>query len=140
MTILHRNRFAELPDLRREMERWFGAPELGLRTPVFPPLNAWEHESTLTVEAEFPGFAMDNLDISLTGRDLTIRGRHEEQAPEGATVHRRERPVGEFARTIRLPFEVDADNVEASLRDGVLTVRLPRSKADLPRKIRVVAE
>lgn len=140
MLTLRDDPFAGLGRLRGEIDRWFGSPDLGTRPRAFPLLNAWEIDDTLVVEAELPGFAMENLDIVLTGRDLTIRGRHEEPEPEGVTVHRRERATREFARTVRLPFEVDGERVEANLRHGVLTIRMPRSQADLPRKIRVVSE
>lgn len=141
MLTLRQDPLLALGDLRSEMDRLFSfvpTPERPGRT--VPPINAWEHEGALFVEAELPGFTMENLDIALTGRELTIKGRREEREPEGATVHRRERPVGEFVRTVHLPFDVEGDEVQASLRRGILAIRLPRSKADLPRKIKVVAE
>jgi HSP20 family protein len=141
MLTLRHDPFCSLGDLRSEMDRLFGGVPIVERPGrTVPPVNAWEHEGVLFVEAELPGFTMENLDIALTGRELTIKGRHEESEPEGATVHRRERPFGEFVRTIHLPFDVEGEEVQANLRHGVLTIRLPRSKADLPRKIKVVSE
>ncbi len=140
MLTLREDSLNGLGRLRGEMERWFGSPESFIGARVFPALNAWETDDALFVEAELPGFPMDALDIDLTGRDLTIRGRRDGREPEGASFHRRERAVGEFVRSVRLPFEVDAERVEAHLRDGVLTIRMPRAEAALPRKIRVVTE
>lgn len=141
MLTLRDDPFAGLGRLRGDMERWFGSPESTLRQArPRPALNAWELDDALVVEAELPGHTMETLDIVLTGRDLTIRARREQHEPEGATVHRRERVAGEVARTVRLPFDVEPDGVEANLRDGVLTLRMPRAKADMPRKIQVVSE
>lgn len=141
MLTLRHDPFLAFGGLRSEMDRLLGGSPVPSRPGRTTPLiNAWEIEGTLVIEAELPGFTMDNLDIALTGRELTIKGRREEIEPEGATLHRRERPVGEFSRVVRLPFDVDGERVEASLRHGVLTIRLPRAQADLPRKIKVVSE
>jgi HSP20 family protein len=68
---------------------------------------------------------------------LTVKGRREFSTEEGTVFHRRERRTGEFTRTLTLPVDVDPDKVEATLKDGVLTVVMPKSKAALARKIAV---
>ena len=73
----------------------------------------------------------------MAGGELSIRVNRPETADEGITYHRRERPVGSFGRAIKLPVEVDAERVEAELRDGVLTVVLPKAESAKPRKIAV---
>jgi len=68
----------------------------------------------------------------------TLRGsRQPEEVGEGVTFHRRERRFGSFTRTFRLPFDVDADKVEARFQNGVLSITLPRAEADKPKKIAV---
>jgi HSP20 family protein len=106
---------------------------------ALPALNVWETESDLWAEAELPGVAQDQLEISVVGGELTIKG--ERQAPKHgeSMFHRRERSSGKFSRTVRLPMEVDADRVQARLKDGVLTVQLPKAEVAKPRKIKVAA-
>ena len=107
-------------------------------TRAFPPMNVWEDEQNVTVEAELPGFDMKDLDISLVGDTLTISGkRAAEEVSEGTTFHRRERVTGEFSRTLRFKTPIDAARVGATLENGVLKVTLPRGEVSRPRKIEV---
>ena len=107
----------------------------GRRT--FPALNVWEDDQSLYAEAEIPGLRMDEVEVSVQGDELTIKGERKDTEREGATYHRRERGAGSFSRVLHLPIEVDAEKVQAALRDGVLTVTLPKAQAALPRKIEV---
>jgi HSP20 family protein len=134
--------------LRDEMDRlvsdFFGASRA--RAPQrwsagaqgFPALNVWEEGDALYAEAEVPGMKSDQIDISVVERDLTIRGRRGEEPREGAAYHRQERGTGEFNRVLRLPVEVDAAKVEATLTDGVLLIKLPKAESAKPKKIQVV--
>ena len=142
---VRRNRFEPLHQLREELDRQFPVlwdtlsgrfPQLAARP--FPALNVWEEKDHFCAEAEVPGFKNEDLDISVVGNELTIKGNRQEPSPEKETTfHRRERGVGTFTRVVRLPVEIDAAHVEANLRDGVLTVTLPKSEAARPRKINV---
>ena len=107
---------------------------------VFPALNVWEQADELFVEAELPGLKADDLDISVEGDVLTIKGQRGEATVQGATFHRRERGVGAFSRVLRLPVPVDANRVQASFRDGVLLVTLPKAEEAKPRKIKVAGQ
>jgi HSP20 family protein len=80
---------------------------------------------------------MDDLEVTVIGRDLTIKGHRKPQAADGTTHHRRERDAGSFHRTVRLPVDIDAKKVKAELRHGVLTVTLPKALEAQPRKIEV---
>lgn len=103
-----------------------------------PRLNVWEENDALVAEAEVPGLKSEDLDISVVGDQLTIRGKREETKHEQeAAYHRRERTVGEFVRSVTLPVEINADDVAATLNNGVLTVRLPKAERAKPRKINV---
>lgn len=104
---------------------------------VYPALNVYEDEANLYAEAELPGLALSDIDVSVTGEDLTIRGRRQIALPEGAASLRRERPAGEFERTISLPVDIDVDRVEASLTNGVLLITLPKARSAQPRKVEV---
>lgn len=121
--------------LNRQMDYMFG----GTRGPIrreFPLVNAWASEDGLLVAAEIPGVSADELDISIVGRNLTLRGsRQAQEMPEEARQYRRERTFGDFERTIELPFDVDLEGVTASYNDGLLHIELPRLPEEKPRKI-----
>lgn len=105
---------------------------------AFPALNVWEEGDALLAEAEVPGFRLEDLEISLQEGGLTIKGKREAAASDSAAnYHRRERVNRAFERTVALPFEIATDKVEATLRDGVLTIRMPKAEAAKPRRIEV---
>jgi len=112
-------------------------PPVARAVRAFPAVNVWEEGEQLFAEAELPGAKKEELEISVTGDELTIRGRRGANVAEGTSFHRRERGVGEFSRTLRLPYDVDAEQVEATLRDGVLLLKLPKTASARPRKIQV---
>jgi HSP20 family protein len=133
-----RGALAEMDRLRREMDRILeslsGVGEAGL----FPPVNVSEDTDRFTVTAELPGVDPKEIDISVHGRNLSISGeRKPPQVEEGARYHRRERPFGSFSRMIGLPVEVDPEKVEATYRNGVLTIVLPKAEEAKPKKIAV---
>jgi len=109
----------------------------GLHGRGFPSINVWEDEHNLRVEAEVPGMKMEDLEVTVMGNELTIKGHRGNGTAKDVTYHRRERGVGAFSRTLRLLVDVDANKVAASLVDGVLTVTLPKAEAAKPRKIEV---
>jgi HSP20 family protein len=105
---------------------------------AFPTLCAWQDQDHFYVEAEIPGLALEDLEITLPDAEtLQIDGQRKPPAAEGCTWLRRERAYGQFARQFRLPGPVAADGVEATLRHGVLTVKLPKAPEIKPRKIEV---
>ena len=108
--------------------------------PGFPAVNVWEDEASYHAEVELPGLKLEDLEILVVGPQLTIKGERRVDLPEGATSHRTERVQGAVSRVVRLPNEVDADQVEANLTDGVLSITLPKAEAARPRKIKVVAK
>lgn len=115
----------------------FQAMGRDIRGAAFPHMNFFEKENAFIVEVDLPGLTMKDIELFVQDNDLTIQGERKLACAEGVTYHRQERVVGEFRRVISLPTDVDADKVEAHLRDGVLTVRLPKAAAVLPRKIEV---
>jgi len=103
-----------------------------------PACNLWVGEEEAVLTSEVPGFAMENIEITITGRDIVIKGVRQEKHEEGAKLLRQERNQGEFERAFQLPFQIDAGKVEAKLVNGVLEVALPRTENDKPRKITVI--
>jgi HSP20 family protein len=142
------NGVVPLAQLRDEMDRlvtdFFGDPAVPARwewrAPSFPALNVWEEGDVIYAEAEVPGLKQQDLEISVMGTDLAIHGRRGGDKPEGATYHHQERGAGEFNRVLRLPVEVDAAKVEATLADGVLLIKLPKAESAKPHKIEVKTE
>src|SRR3954470_2360577 len=128
--------FRDLHRLQEEMDRLTRSAT----TPQgFPALNVYAHQDGIVITAELPGVNEDDLDITLHRDTVTLRGRRPDQ-PEGAQrYHRRERRTGSFGRTFSLPFNVEPDRVEATLRNGVLTLTLHRPEQDKPKRIRVSA-
>ena len=82
---------------------------------------------------------MKDLEVTVMGDQLTIKGHREASKSEGSTFHRHERFTGEFVRSMTLPVEVNPDKVDATLKDGVLTLVMPKTRAALARKIAVKA-
>ena len=145
-TMLTNDAFARMT---REMDRLFETltPRAGVTLAPqankgwgAPPLNIWSDEGALSAEAELPGVAMDNIEVLATTDSLTIRGSREvARREENERVIRTERAAGAFERSVALPVEIDAQRVSATLRDGVLTVTMPKAQAVLPRRVQVTA-
>lgn len=128
----------EMDRLSREMDRMFGKNGSGaVGVGTFPALNIWEDRDNLYAEAELPGFSLNDLEISLTGSQLTIKGERRPPEDGNGTWHRQERAFGKFTRMIELPGEVNGASVSAVFANGVLNVTLPKSEAVKPRRIEV---
>jgi len=128
----------EMERLQREMNRVYDSfyPSQLRPAPGYPALNIWTNENGLSITAEVPGIKPEDIDISVVGETLTLSGeRYPDGLPEDAQYHRQERGYGKFSRTIQLPFPVDVNKVEATFKNGVLQVSLPRAEADKPKKI-----
>lgn len=133
----------EMERMEREMDRLFEAffPRRRRFFEVeFPPMNVWTNPEGAVVTVELPGVNPEQIEVSVVGDTLTLRGKRvAEDLPEGARYQRRERFQGEFARSLQLPFTIDADHVEAQYENGILTITLPRAEADKPKRITVQA-
>lgn len=133
---------ATFEEMKREMDRLFngfsrGANGHSLRAGHFPPVNVWETGESLFVEAEVPGFAMQDLEVEVIGHELCIKGNRKPLEGEDLAFHRQERGFGEFARFLTLPSDVKAEKIGAVLKDGVLTITLPKAEEAKARKITV---
>lgn len=129
----------EMERMRREMNRLFSSTGTRRVAPSFPAMNVWTNQEGAVVTAELPGLSPEDIDISVVGDTLTIRGSRQAEEVENVQYHRRERNYGKFSRTFQLPFQVEAGKVDASFEKGVLYISLPRAEADKPRKIEVKA-
>ena len=136
------NPFADLETRRREMLRLLdsisGDPVQDTAAGVFPPLNVTQDDSHFYVRAEVPGLRASDLSISAVRNRISISGRREiPQEHERVSYHRKERADGTFNRTITLPTEIDAEQVEARYADGIVTLKLAKAAEAKPRQIAV---
>jgi HSP20 family protein len=132
----------ELEQLQRRMNRLFqdtyGAEGRSWRAGVYPPVNISEDADNIWVRAELPGVQAGDLEITLQDNSLVLRGERKIAAEDKqVNYHRRERESGFFRRIVGLPAMVRGDKVEASCKDGILTIKLAKPEEVKPRKIEV---
>jgi HSP20 family protein len=101
------------------------------------PMDAYITDDAIIIRADVPGITAEDLDITLEGDALTIRGEIQREAADNRKYVLLERPTGRFERTININTPVDHDRVDASFKDGVLTLRLPKAESVKPRQITV---
>ena len=128
-------------ELQREMGRLFESFE-PLQTwrvaRQFPAINLHDAGDRYILTVPAPGMNSEEIDLSITGETLTLRG--ERKRPEGVSdesYRRQERPFGRWTRTVTLPDRVESGQVSASYTNGVLTVTLPKAESAKPRQITV---
>ena len=126
------NIFSDMDDMVKKM--WFGFPFHDLQEDMdigwSPRLDVSETEKGLEVVADLPGMEKKDIHVSIDGDLLTIKGeKKEEKKSKDKQYHTIERRSGSFYRALRLPIEVEKDKTEAGFKDGVLTLKLPKSKA-----------
>jgi HSP20 family protein len=139
-----------LSSLQRRIDHVFDdwapapAPELRVdrsRRPsphaAWPPINAFETKESFVYRAEVPGMAQDDVSVTVQDEALVLRGERKSEVPEGYEVRLRERAPVAFSRTLPLPGRVDAEGVTATMKDGILTIILPKAKDTLPRQIAI---
>jgi HSP20 family protein len=104
----------------------------------WPAMDIGEEGNKLVVRAELPGLKPEEVEINVAGDTLTISGEKKtDKKEEKENFFYRERRYGAFRRTVQLPASVDAEHVEASYHDGVLTVTLPKDQKSMPRRVEV---
>ncbi len=133
--------FQEMQRLRREMDQLFsdlmGRSGPPMSSGVYPALNVTEDGDKILVQAELPGINPEDLTISIEGKTLTLRGERKPDAVENVSYHRRERRAGKFHKALTLPYEINADAVEAECKNGLLKLVLPKAEHAKPKKISV---
>jgi HSP20 family protein len=123
--------------LQNEMERWTEV-ENDFFAQTYPLVNVWGDNEKVLVTAQIPGIDPEKVEVTVTGDLLSIVGeRSRNEVPENTKIHRTERLLGKFSRTVRLPFPVDESLVKADYKDGVLSVVLPRLPEQKPKKIQI---
>jgi len=125
--------------LRREMDRLFDdfRESYGPPTEGGPLGELTDTGPAYVIRADVPGLTEKELDVSANGYTVTVRGERKEEVPHGYTVHRQERGSLRFARSWQLPTQVEAGEARAELKDGVLSLTIPKVKQAQPKQIAV---
>lgn len=137
----------ELSDIERNMDTMFGEsslPSLWSRSPEakgwFPAMDVFEKDGKFVVKAEIPGIDEGNINVSVEGDTLMIKGEKKmEKEVKEEDYYRSERSYGSFVRSIPLSSAVDKDKIEANYENGVLEVTLPKIAEKKPKKVKVTA-
>jgi len=128
-------------DFQREVGRLFESLEPVQHWRVargVPPINLYDAGEKYILTAQLPGVGSEEVDLSITGETLTMRGdRKRSEGVAEESYRRQERQFGRWTRTVTLPDRVDGAKVSASFADGVLTVTLPKAEESRPRQISV---
>lgn len=116
--------------------------QLGTRVADFfsPPSDAAATEDAYVIDIDLPGVEKDNINVELNGNMLTVRGhKHSTHEEKGKAYFYAERSYGAFQRSFKIPSDVDSSAIDATSKDGVLTLRLPRNTAnkEMPHKLEI---
>ena len=147
MTMIRWQPFRELMSLREAMDRLFedsfvhpsrSWPELG---GVQLAIDMYQTDEDVVVKASLPGLKPDEVDISVTGDTVTIKGEHkEEKEVKQEDYLYKERRYGAINRSVTIPVQVQADKAEAVFENGILTLTVPKSEEVKPKQIKVKAK
>lgn len=133
----------EMENFQREMEQLFrgcGLPAVPSAVRQAERLNWRDSADALVVETPLPGIDVEQLEISVLGRHLTISGELAgNKVGEDVTWHRQERDSGVFRQSLLLPVDVDSDKVNAEYKNGILRISLPKAASAIPKKISIKA-
>ncbi len=138
--------FQEFETLQSEINRLFDLARVPESRGIFeraysPSVDVIETEDGFQVLCDVPGIEIKDISISVSGAVLTIKGEKKPAEPKNSTeAYRSEVKAGTFQRTLQLPLAVNADKVDAVLKDGVLIITLPKHEELLPRQISVKAK
>ncbi|MBC7911770.1 MAG: Hsp20/alpha crystallin family protein [Pyrinomonadaceae bacterium] len=148
MSIVRYDPFRDLRSLQDEVNRLFSTNlsrtfgEEGIARGAWnPSVDIYENKDQIVLEAELPGMKREDFDLSIENNVITLRGeRRFEKKEESDNYHRVERAYGSFARSFTLPQTVQADDVTAEYRNGVLRVTMPKREEVKARRIEVAGE
>jgi HSP20 family protein len=105
------------------------------------PIDMYQVKDDLVIRAELPGFRKEEVDVSVEGDELTIKGeRKQEELPEGSKSYLCERCYGDYRRTVTLPFEVEVGKISATFENGILEIKLPMREEAKPKHIAVTVK
>ncbi len=139
-TYAYYNPLRELHYFQKQLSDLF--EDFNERRGEYPLVNIWGNSEGLLVTAELPGLDVKDIQLTAKGDTLTLEVEKKSEVidSQGICIHRNEREGDPFIKTVRLPYEVNGENISAKYSNGVLKVTLPRAEAGKPRKITVTQE
>jgi len=138
--------FAQIPSLRREMDRLFfqypsriGREEEALAPGVWAPVvDIYETDEKMVIKVELPGLKKEDIDIEVRDNTLTLKGERKfEKETKEENYHRVERAYGSFQRSFTLPSTIKQEGIEAAFKDGILEISLPKAEEAKPKKVEI---
>jgi HSP20 family protein len=134
------NEFSRLQQQMARVMDHFSPGERGPRAMgVFPAVNVHEDSDNFYLTAEIPGVEQKDLEITAVYDSVTIKGERKIDDAQDVNYHRRERGGGKFSRVVTLNDRIDPEQVEASLKNGVLTVKMAKAEESKPKQISITA-
>jgi HSP20 family protein len=128
--------FDDLYGLRNIVDRFFSEHPVSTGRSEFPRVNMAEHDDMVEITAMVPGVSPDSLNLQLVDKSIIIEGEKKADYEDQPYV-RKERMFGRFQKSVTLPYGVDHERVDASVKEGILRIRLHKSEDAKPRKIEI---
>lgn len=143
LNIYDRNRtrnniWADLDQLQEQLAQTFFRPSV--LNGGYPSINLYQNEEEVVVTALIPGLDTESLEMNVVENRFLLKGNPKKEPNEGYQLIREEIPTSEFMRSFDLPFKINSDRVEATLKNGVLVVKLPKADEEKAKKITVKTE
>lgn len=147
MSLIRWDPYRQMRSFRNAMDRFFEesirrmrGEEQEMEAGLYIPVDVFESGDHLVITAVAPGAKPENLDVSVSGNTLTVRGEiKQDPESEGKDVYFQERMYGPFSRSITLSSEYDLDKVEATCSNGIIRITVPKSGEAKPKQIKVKA-
>lgn len=143
--IVRRDPFFDIVNVRDTMDRmldnYFGRSAISFEGYGVFDLDMYQNENEVVIEASIPGVDPDDINISIAGEVLTIKGEvKQEKESKSADYHVQERKYGSFSRSITLPTQIVAEKANAEFKNGILKLTLPKAEEVKPKTITVKAK
>lgn len=132
----YNNPWREMEDFRREMDSLFERVR-GSQRVSFPLVNLYDVKENVVAEFVMPGVKREDIDIQFENDILVVKGKRDNDVDEKYSIVRSERFGGEFKRSVEIPVKVDVNKIEATFKNGILTITLPKAEEAKPKQITI---
>lgn len=129
-----------LDEIGQLLEQAFGERGATPAGHFVPPADVYDLPDAIVISLDLPGIKQEDIRIGIEGNDLTLSGERKYQEPADGKAHKVERTYGTFQRTFQLPLNINRDGIKASLKEGVLNLRLPKKEEVKPKTINIEVE
>ncbi|MBA4376067.1 MAG: hypothetical protein C0401_07845, partial [Anaerolinea sp.] len=126
-------------EARRRMMRQLIDDSFDTERVLTIPMDLMSNENEYLISALLPGLSSEEVNIQFNNGTLTIDGEYQDNHKEGFGVHLSELPIGRFSRSIEFNDPVEPEKIEAEMKNGILTVRIPKTEEAKPKTIKVIS-